>query len=468
MVAPISNLSNMEYQLYGGRFLALNSNVPNYMNNYTMPMVNSYGAHNYYNPAMQGYGYNASPMIFGQNIPTNYTSAATNIANASNNTQTPQVQQGASDSIFKGLNQQETQALKNCYVKGQEPSEGFMGAAFGGVTMGLMNNPRYLAHPINTIKGSYRMRDMFAAVKESGSALNKLWTNPETNNVIREAYFQMNKASSRAAGWKFGLFRKRYSEAEFNALKDIMDKALKSGNVEEIAKASETLKNAYVTNGHIPTLWGKAKAWITGKEYKPVDIISKTTNADDVAKIAENATKLVDQSAKTSFTGVLKKGGGLKGGMFMAGIELLMCWGKIQTAFSKDSETGWKQVGQTTVKAIGNAAGWTLGEAAGLWAATATCAKIGTMFGPGVGTLVGGLIGLVGGSLGMWAMGKLTKGLVGEDVASKVEAEKLAQTNEGQTQLLQFAAQQAQEGKADIQTQQALLKVLQTQQQAVA
>ena len=227
----------MEYQLYGGRSLALNSNVPNYMNNYTMPMMNSYGAYNYYNPAMQGYGYNASPMNFGQNIPTNYTSAATNIANASNNAQAPQVQQGASDSIFKGLNQQETQALKNCYIKGQEPSEGFMGAAFGGVTMGLMNNPRYLAHPINTIKGSYRMRDMFAAVKDPTSNLHKLWTDPKTNNVIREAYFQMNKASSRAAGWKFGLFRKRYTEAEFNALKDIMDKALKSGNVDEIAKA---------------------------------------------------------------------------------------------------------------------------------------------------------------------------------------------------------------------------------------
>lgn len=460
MVTSISNLSNMEYQLYGGRSLALNSNVPNYMNNYSMPLLNTYGVNNYYNPVMTGY--NGTQTSFGQNIPTNYTSAATNIANASNNTQAQ-----VSGSIFKGLNQQETQALKDCYVKGQEPSEGLMGAAFGGVTMGLMNNPRYLAHPINTIMGSHNIKSMFSGIKGTG-VLNKLWTDPKTNNVIREAYFQMNKASSRAAGWKFGLFRKRYTEAEYNTLKGIMEKALKSGDVNEIAKASETLKNAYTTNGHIPTLWNKAKAWVKGEKYKPVDILTKTNNADEIAKISNNAKSLVEQSSKTSFTDILKKGGGVKGGMFMAAFELILSWGKIKTAFSKDSETGWKQVGQTTVKAAGNATGWMLGEAAGIWAATATCAKIGTMFGPGVGTLVGGLLGLVGGSIGMWAMSKVTKGLVGEDVASKVEAENLAQTNEGQTQLLQFAAQQAQDGKADIQTQQALLKVLQAQQQAIA
>lgn len=454
----------MEYQLYGGKTLAMNSNVPNQMNNYTMPMMNTYGAYNYYNPTMQGYNYsyNQQPATnFGQNIPAGYTSAASNITNASNNTQAQQAQGG--ESVFKGLNQQDTEALKKCYVNAQEPSEGLLGAAFGGITMGIMNNPRYIAHPINSISATNGIKEMFSSVKTSGSALNKLWTNKETNEILREAYFQMHKATARSKS-KLGLFRKRYSETEFNALKDIMDKALKSGNADEIAKASETLKNAYVNNGHIPTLWQKAKAWVTGKEFKPVDIIDKTKNADEVAKIAENASKLVSNSKQLSYGQILKKGGGVKGALLMAGIEFAMGLGKIKTAFEKDKESGMKQLGQTTVKAAGNAAGWMFGEAAGIWASTKLCASIGTALGPGVGTVVGGLLGLIGGSLGMCIMGKITKGVVGEDVSSKIEAEKLAQTQEGQAQLLQIAAQQAQDGKADQATQQALMKILQSQQ----
>ena len=71
---------------------------------------------------------------------------------------------------------------------------------------------------------------------------------------------------------------------------------------------------------------------------------------------------------------------------------------------------------------------------------------------------------MIGGSLGMWGMSKISKGIVGQDVADKIEAEKLAQTQEGQMQLLQTAYEAAQKGDKhmDAATQQALYRALNT------
>ena len=104
-----------------------------------------------------------------------------------------------------------------------------------------------------------------------------------------------------------------------------------------------------------------------------------------------------------------------------------MDFGKIKSAFSKDSSTGVKQLGQTSVKAAGSIIGWTVGEAVGAAAGAKIGAAVGTTFCPGLGTAIGAVAGLVGGSIGTWAMGKLTKKLVGEDVGSKVEVEKMKQ-----------------------------------------
>ena len=106
-----------------------------------------------------------------------------------------------------------------------------------------------------------------------------------------------------------------------------------------------------------------------------------------------------------------------------------------------------KQLGQTTVKGIGAAAGWTLGEAAGKWAFAKLGAKIGSKIHPLLGTIIGGAIGFVGGSLGMCIAGKGTKALVGQDVADDIEAKKLAQSQEGQVQLLQNTMQRIQAGE---------------------
>ena len=156
--------------------------------------------------------------------------------------------------------------------------------------------------------------------------------------------------------------------------------------------------------------------------------------------------------------------------LFFAGMNMLFSIGKIKTAFAKDKENeqqgvssnnGVKQLGQSVVKALGNAAGWTIGEAAGCAAFAKWGASIGTMFGPGVGTVIGGIVGLVGGGVGMAIFDKITKAVVGRDIADDIEAENLAKTQEGQAQLLQYTVKQAQEGKAiPVDVQQATQKLI--------
>ena len=255
-----------------------------------------------------------------------------------------------------------------------------------------------------------------------------------------------------------------------------MEEALKSGNKEQIAKATETLKSAYVTNGWIPQQFNKLKQFF-GFNANPMTVeegikaakTAATTSAGAAgaagAASATGAVQTITQAGGKTYLQTLK-GGGIFGPLMFFGIELLMGMGKMRTAFAKDKETGntnygWQQVGQTSVKALGSAVGWAAGEALGVWGATKICAALGTAIAPGVGTAIGGIIGLVGGSIGCWLAGKATKALVGQDVGDKIEAENMAKSQEGQVQLIQAAYQKAQSGKLDAQSQAALQRILQ-------
>ena len=80
------------------------------------------------------------------------------------------------------LTRKDYNALVDCYSA--TPSESLLGAAWGGVTFGLMNNPRFVAHPINTFKAFSGVKEMFSPVLQEGHKLNKLWTDPKTNSII--------------------------------------------------------------------------------------------------------------------------------------------------------------------------------------------------------------------------------------------------------------------------------------------
>ena len=424
MVSPINSLANMEYMLYGGAS-GVNPNCPSFSNGY-MANNNSW---NYQTP----YGYN-NQSIWNNQYDQNY-----GLGNVGGASTTSDAQQ-ASQTGF-GASSRDIDTLGKYYLKGMEPSESLLGAAGGGAAFALVNNTRFIAHPFASLSSLGAVEKMFAGVKDKKSALGKLWNNPETNAVVRDAYHKMHKLEG-ASKWRFApLFKKRLDKTIYDALKKEMETALKTGNKEQIAKATEKIRVATGSKtGVIPQAWRS----LIGKTNP--DIAKMTT--DTAVKSAVD--KKLAEKAVTGYGEAIKKGfksQGIKGGGFFAAMEFLMDFGKIRTAFSKDSSTGVKQLGQTSVKAAGSIVGWTVGEAVGATAGAKIGAAVGTTFCPGLGTAIGAVAGLVGGSIGTWAMGKLTKKLVGEDVGSKVEVEKMKKTAQGQAQLLQLTAQQAQDDK---------------------
>ena len=441
MVSPINSLANMEYMLYGGAS-GVNPNCPSFSNGY---MANN-TSWNYQTP----FGYN-NQSIWNNQYDQNY-----GLGNVGGASTTSDAQQ-ASQTGF-GASSRDIDTLGKYYLKGMEPSESLLGAAGGGAAFALVNNTRFIAHPFASLSSLGTVEKMFAGVKDKKSDLGKLWSNPETNGLVRDAYHKMHKLEG-ASKWRFApLFKKRLDKTTYDALKKEMETALKSGNKEQIAKATEKIRVATGSKtGVIPQAWRS----LIGKTNP--DIAKMTT--DTAVKSAVD--KKLAEKAVTGYGEAIKKGfksQGIKGGGFFAAMEFLMDFGKIRTAFSKDSSTGVKQLGQTSVKAAGSIIGWTVGEAVGAAAGAKIGAAVGTTFCPGLGTAIGAVAGLVGGSIGTWAMGKLTKKLVGEDVGSKVEVEKMKKTAQGQQQLLELTINQAKEDqnnkKLDPKVAQALQNVI--------
>lgn len=327
--------------------------------------------------------------------------------------------------------------LAEDYSKSMKPSESFLGAAAGGAAFGVINNPRVIAHPINTVKGFKDTNKMFADVTKEGSKLNKAWK--ANSPVMEEAYAQMQKLSSRKNS-KLGLFRKQISEGEYKRLTNIMQKALKGKNgvvnINEVAEAAAKLKHSYVNDGYIPRAWH----WVKGKFGGTSKVANVSERLGESAKIQETAAAILKHGKDMTYLDALKKGGGVKGGILMAAFEVLLSKNKIEAAFDKDSKTGWKQVGQTTLKASGNAIGWAAGEALGVWGAAKLGAAIGTGFGPGIGTAIGAVAGVLVGSIGCWAAGKLTHCIAGDDIGDSLLAENKIRTEDGRQELLMNAA----------------------------
>ena len=433
---PIQSLSNMEYALYGNTPSFGNSAVPSMMNGYqaASPYLTTYPNYNMYNSLYS--------------MPNNSIYSQPAQAQKVQIQQTQPQVQSANVSF-----QSDIDRIADFYNKSSQPSESLASAAIGGAAFGIINNPRLIAHPINSIRSLKKTGEAFKGVKEAGTNINKLWI--ENNGLMREAYFRLNKVEARN-NTKLGLFRKgyvskRHPEAakEYDALKPIIENlknAMNKGDAEGVAKATAQLKVAYTNNGPLSKVGGWFKK-LVGKtpNANTVEEALKDTAAINKASadiLAKSGKDLVGKGWKVQFKHALKHGGGIAGGLFFMVIEFLMGLGNIKEAFSKDKKTGMAQVGQTLVKGAGSAAGWAIGEAAGVMAATKLCAAAGTAIAPGVGTAIGGIIGLVGGSIGCWLTGKLTKALVGQDVGEKVKLEKMKQTPEGQVQLLQLTAQQ--------------------------
>lgn len=457
----INALNNMEIMLYGMPKTGIGA-TGMYTNNYmTSP---AFMGNNYSIYCQPHYGVNNTN--FGQTIPNGYSN---------------ETQQDAT--IFNGLTQKDAQALTDFYAKNLEPSESLKSALLmGGIMGGIMQNPRIIAHPINylttTLNPKSQVNKLFKGVTKKGTALNAAWK--ENSLVMEEAFSQMHRATARSKS-KLGLFRARYTQTEIDALTDIMKKALTPDatgkiNIDAVAEATEKLRHAYCRNGKIfqGIDWIRTKIFKgKSKLQKPLEMLKET----DVINKAKDTLLNYGGKNITLKKAFIKTGGWL--GLLFGGVEILMNWNKVTTAKQKDQENaqkgiqtnyGKKQTAQTITKAVTNTLGWCAGETLGIWAFAKCGAAVGTALGPGIGTAIGAVVGFVGGSLGMWLAGRATKKIVGDDVANKIEAENMAQTQDGQLELIQHALTEAEGGKTlDPATQQALQRVLLTltQQQTV-
>lgn len=484
MTNPINGLMNMEMMLYGGA--GTFKGAPSMFNNYCAQPIQSQN-NPYYTNGLGGthqnyayYGYE-NPEIahfkraLQQQQNAQLQQQPEQLPQAYANWNTQPVQHQAT--TFNGLTQKETQAITDFYAKNLEPSESFKNAALmGGLSCAIMNNPRIIVHPWNYIETSLpksKVNQLFKGVRQSG-ALNAAWK--ENSLVMEELFAQLHRAEARSKKRPLGgLFRKRYSPQEIDKAMDIAKEALKVGadgkiNITKVAEAAETLRYGYTNNGKLFGLWNKIRG-------NKVDFISKINETGADKAIKDQAQRLLDFGGKNmKIPQAFKKAGGWFA-VLMGGLEILMNWSKVQTAQEKDAENAEKgiitnlarkQKTQTITKGIANSLGWAVGETLGVLAYAKFGAAVGTALGPGIGTAVGAVIGLVCGSAGMWLAGKATKKLVGEDVANKIEAEKLAQTSEGQTELLKSALEAAQKGQPmDTATQAALQKAVTYEMQKV-
>jgi hypothetical protein len=250
---------------------------------------------------------------------------------------------------------------------------------------------------------------------------------------------------------KLGWFRKQYTPEEYKQLKGIMDKALKSGDIDEIAKATETLRHAQSSNGHIPGFIDKLR----GKTSSTV-----ATRLADTTTIANNTSKLLSEAKGMTYTQAWNRVGG-KWGLAFGAIDLIGSVGKINAAFQEDTSTGMKQLGQSVVKAGARTVGWQAGEALGVWGASKLTPMIAKAVGGKWATLIGAIARPVCALATSWLSSKVARWIVGDDVANKIQAEKESQTKEGQQKIVENIVDRIKSGeKVDIQTQQALEKLI--------
>ena len=363
--------------------------------------------------------------------------------------------QNGQNGVGFGASQSDLDILGDNYVKGMRPSESLMGAAAGGAVFGMINNLRWFAHPYNSIMAAKSTNGILKEMGNVGTELNKFWKNPETNQLARDFYYRVHKLEGMNPELRRLPFaKKQLSEGTYKQLLEEAKRLAGNANptdkewLKKVAALNEKIRIANdAQTGWLNQGWQKIKGIFTDKAgVKSVEDRLKNTDAIETA--AKKA--LEKQGSKLTIGKALKHSCGWKSAALWIGMELLMGLGNISTAFKAQNSgkkeyenAGWKQLGQTIFKGAGSAAGWAVGEGLGTWAGAA----IGTAIAPGIGTAIGAVAGMIGGSIGMWLTGKLTQGIVGDDIATKIEADNLKKTPEGQVQLLQHTIQQIQDGK---------------------
>ena len=378
------------------------------------------------NPTFNGYNNTG----FGQNIPSNYAQ------NTGSQTQ------AGNPSFQQGITQEDMDKLADYYAKNNALEEGFIGAATGGLSWMAFEHLQSLLHPKNAWKGAKEAKEIFKVLPKEWAGKNAA--------LLQEAQIAVQQAvrDTGKKGWWSKWLRKPIDRTAIDPLLKEMKSAVASKNVNKIAEATERLQAARGMDGRIPGMFSKGKTVAQRLKDKAGKITEGKENLLKMNEgvITKNFGSLAKSFFKKDFVG------------FMI-FETVFNIGKIMTAFQKDTKTGVEQTAQSLGKSAIATAGWCLGRAGGALLGAKVGASLGIAGGP-AGAVVGALIGFTVGSIGMWAGHKLGNALLGHDVADKIEAQNMTKTQEGQAELLQFAMQKAQEGKADLKTNQIVYKAL--------
>ena len=419
MALPLSSLANMEYMLYCGASCT-NFACPSYANGY-MANSNSWN-YPYYNTTNNSY---INPQVLQQqSVPQDIF------------TQANQTQNNTSQHINSA---KDLDTLGEYYKKANSMELTWDSLPMSAAMIAFTENAQNIKHFWNSGKAIGITNKVFDM---KNPIVKKLWTkNPE---LMQNAYGQLH-AINRNAQSKIGIlqkwFKKPIDEATRKQLSNIMEQAIKSNDEKAILKATEMLKASRGMDGYIPTAWNKLKNLFgaNAKNYTPFERISNKAKSIDEAITKTNAIK-------PGFGGLVKQG--LKEGKMFALFGLLIDLPKIISSYQNGGVTSaTTQVAQTGLRAVADGIGWTLGRAAGGALGTKVGAAIGTAFCPGIGTAIGAALGFVGGALGSIVASKFTHALMPTDEATKLEANNLKKTPEGQVQLLQLALEKAQSGE---------------------
>lgn len=427
MTLPINLLANMEYMLYGGSS-GLNSNCPSYINGYQAN--NPYAS--YCNPQyLQNIINSQQYADYKNNFNTNGAVAQT----------TPQAQQTqiAGQTAQTTATNADINTLAKYYEESNNVVQKWGDVGTSALFIAATSNAQVIKHPFNSIKAIKITNQVF---DKANPAIQALWQkNPQ---LMQNAYGQLH-AVNRMAQPKFSYvqkwFQKPIEESARKDLEKIMADAIKSGDEKAILKATETLKASRGMDGYIPTAWNKVKHFFgyEAKNLTPQERIAKKAAEIDKAVNASNALK--------SGTGNLLKQG-LKEGKTFALFGVLIDAPKIISAFQNGGmKSAMTQIGQTGLRSLADGIGWTLGRAAGGAIGTKVGAAIGTAVCPGIGTVVGAALGFLGGAAGSILASKIMHKIIPSDESTKLEAQKLTKTPEGQMNLLTFAAEKKQAGE---------------------
>ena len=431
----VNNLANMEQWLYGYKAGSRMDCPSVYNGYYTNSVFNNglgnYGIYgNYVNPSF--YGYNNTG--FGQSIPSNYTQKAESQS------------QSQSTSFQQGITQDDMDKLADYYAKNNALEEGFMGAAAGGLSWMAFEHLQSVIHPKNAWKGIKEAKEIFKVIPKEWAGKNAA--------LLQDAQIAVQQAvrDTGTKGWWSKWLRKPIDKTAIDPLLKEMKTAIASKDVNKIAMATERLKAARGMDGRIARIFSKGRT--------VAQRLSDKTKSGAIKKDAENLIK-INEGVITKNFGSLAKSFLKKDFIGFMLFETVFNAGKIITAFQKDTKTGVEQTCQSLGKSALGTAGWCLGRAGGALLGAKVGASLGIAGGP-AGAAVGALIGFTVGSIGMWAGHKLGNMILGHDIADKVEAKNMTKTQEGQTELLQFAMQKAQEGKTDPNTSRIVYKALNT------